>query len=140
MSNSNPTTKQAVSDGGRGGIKFGAYDDDDPSSAYLTPAATAGGGSDGGDEMVTSLPTLEEERRLYADDDEDAYNEEEDEGRIAGTSSSSRNYHRQAEDTSMDTNIDPFASHSATNGSGIVNTRISDRESSYHARKHDREL
>ncbi len=144
MSDNTTTTKQTgISDGGRGGIKFGAYDDDDPSSAYLA-SHTSGKNNAGDDDdnMVTSLPTLEEERRLYADDDND-YNEEEDEGRIAGTTTSviiSKN--NQAEDTSNSDYNDPFASHhaSTTNGSGLVNTRISDRESSYHSRKHDREL
>ena len=113
------------------------------SNLLLLLLGGGGGGNDNTNNMVTSLPTLDEERRLYADDYGDDYNEEEDEGRIAGTSSStSNNKYHQGEDMAMhDDDIDPFASSSNTNnGTGLVNTRISDRESSYQARRHDREV
>ncbi|KAL7539805.1 hypothetical protein ACHAXR_010099, partial [Thalassiosira sp. AJA248-18] len=115
--------------------KFGtaiAYDD-----AYGTESTGPAGGNS--DEMVTTLPTLEEERRLLGEDD---YDEDDDEGRLAGGGGGSNHpstmAHRQAEDaaTGGAENDDPFAN--ATGGSGLVNTRITDRETSYHARRHDR--
>jgi splicing factor 3B subunit 1 len=80
--------------------------------------------------MVTELPTLEEERRMMMDDDDD-YDENNDEGRIAG-------YNGGGDPNDIDDNNDPF--HNMDGGSGLVNTRIRDRESSYHARRHDREI
>jgi len=121
MSSSSTTT-----DGGRGGIKFGearSLDDDVMLSSGL------GGGDNNDDNMVTELPTLEEERRMMMDDD-DYYDENNDEGRIAG-------YNRGGDPNDIDDN-DPF--HNMDGGSGLVNTRIRDRESSYHARRHDREI
>eukprot|EP00579_Thalassiosira_antarctica_P030205 CAMPEP_0202029318 /NCGR_PEP_ID=MMETSP0905-20130828/63912_1 /ASSEMBLY_ACC=CAM_ASM_000554 /TAXON_ID=420261 /ORGANISM="Thalassiosira antarctica, Strain CCMP982" /LENGTH=1341 /DNA_ID=CAMNT_0048593067 /DNA_START=13 /DNA_END=4038 /DNA_ORIENTATION=- len=132
MSNNNDdNNNKETSDGGRGGIKFGeAYED-----AYgADPSASTAAG---GDEMMTSLPTLEEERRLLGEDD---YDEDDDEGRVAGTAGGSHPSTmagaKQAEDAAQGGDIDPFAN--ATGGSGLVNTRITDRETSYHARRHDR--
>ncbi|KAL3816019.1 hypothetical protein ACHAXA_010790 [Cyclostephanos tholiformis] len=111
-------------DGGRGGIKFGtdiAYDD-----AYSAdPSTLAGlGGVDDDRTMVTSLPTLEEERRMMMDDD-DEYDEDNDEGRVIAP-------------IDPDDVEDPFV-RAAGGGSG-GSARVIDRESSYHARRHDRVL
>lgn len=136
------------------GLKFGTgivYDD-----AY-------GGGEE--TEYVSSLPTLDEEKRMHAETvraKEDM--EELDEGRVSnhpstlaatrkGTVSDRKALLEfqsnafflgftqlltflQTEDIADDE--DPFAN--ATGGSGLVNTRISDRESDYHKRRHGRVL
>jgi len=131
MSSNN--NQQQPSDGGRGGIKFGAD---------LGAYDSLGPGNDDS-EMVSELPTLDEERKLYNDDDE--YNEDDDEGRIAGSGRGShpsttmaQRSRQAAEDADQSSDIDPFANNS--NGSGLINTKIADRESSYHARRHDRVL
>jgi splicing factor 3B subunit 1 len=117
----------APSDGGRGGIKFGtgiAYDD--AYSADPSSLAGLGGGVDDHrdrDAMMTSLPTLEEERRMMMDDD-DVYDEDEDEGMAV------------VPVDDPDAVDDPFSG--ADGGSGLSNSRIADRESSYHARRRDR--
>eukprot|EP00978_Attheya_sp_CCMP212_P039322 scaffold203386_cov51-Attheya_sp.AAC.4 len=109
---------------GRGGVKFGtaiAFDD-----AY--------GGDESG--FVSSLPTLDEERRLLDEDDIRSRErmELEDEGRLTASHPSSR---MQAENGSKqggeDGGADPF--QGATGGTGLVNTRIADRESEYHKRR-----
>ena len=74
---------------------------------------------------MTSLPTLEEERKLLGMDDD--IDEEADEGRATSSATN-----KNGEDTSDD---DPFNGQS---GTGLINTRISDRESTYHARRHNR--
>eukprot|EP00584_Thalassiosira_punctigera_P009624 CAMPEP_0172527168 /NCGR_PEP_ID=MMETSP1067-20121228/1922_1 /TAXON_ID=265564 ORGANISM="Thalassiosira punctigera, Strain Tpunct2005C2" /NCGR_SAMPLE_ID=MMETSP1067 /ASSEMBLY_ACC=CAM_ASM_000444 /LENGTH=192 /DNA_ID=CAMNT_0013310847 /DNA_START=137 /DNA_END=712 /DNA_ORIENTATION=- len=140
---SSAAAKEGPSDGGRGGIKFGtdvAYDD-----AYgADPSSLAGTGGDDDDKMVTSLPTLEEERRLLGEDD---FDEEDDEGRVAGASGGRGGSHpstmaaraRQAEDAGRGDDVDPFAN--AAGGSGLVNTRIADRDAgTYRARRNDRVL
>eukprot|EP00980_Cylindrotheca_fusiformis_P008904 scaffold1900_cov123-Cylindrotheca_fusiformis.AAC.30 len=138
------------------GLKFGTdvvYDD-----------AYAGAGGD--TEYVSSLPTLDEERRMHAKgvrEKEEA--EELDEGRVSnhpstlaaskrsvryqscvGTHHANRptgnvthhlhTFHMQTEDNGDD--VDPFAN--ANGGSGLVNTKIADRESEYHKRRHGRVL
>jgi len=128
MSNNNNNNREEASDGGRGGIKFGtdgAYDDD------------ANVGNTNG-EMMTSLPTAQEERRLLMDQDD--YDEDDDEGRLAGGSHPSTMMAKhQAEDADASAGDDPFSNNANSgNGSGLVNTRIADRETSYHARRHDR--
>lgn len=113
-------------------MKFGevrSLDDD-----VLLSSGLGGGGED--DNMVFELPTLEEERRMMMDEEDD-YNEEDDEGRIVGGSASGGREGGEDADHEDD-NIDPFKN--AEGGSGLVNTRIRDRESSYHARRHDREM
>lgn len=110
------------------GVKLGTgivYDD----------VYAAGGSVDDG-EYVTELPTLDEERRMYADDArvrEDL--EDLDEGRV--------NHHpstlaagRATKKDENDDGEDPFAN--ANGGSGLVNTRIADRETDYHKRRMDR--
>ena len=85
------------------------------------------------DNVVTSLPTLEEERRMMMDDDDDDYlDEDDDEGRAVVP-------------VDPDT-VDPFRDDVGGGGGGGTagksngSARISDRESSYHARRHDRTL
>jgi splicing factor 3B subunit 1 len=136
----------------KGGVRFGtavAYDD----------AYGADGGADGGGEFVTSLPTEEEERALELGGDGDgddghartrAREEMEmvDEGRIGVAHPSTMAALQQqsaggggagggggGSDAPPD-DADPFAT--ATGGSGLVNTRISDRESDYHKRRLNR--
>lgn len=136
------------------GLKFGTdvvYDD-----------AYAGAGGDS--EYVSSLPTLDEERKMHARglrEREDV--EELDEGRLSNhpsTLASSKrsvsaqscvlsnklkskdnqthilHFSWQGEDNGDDS--DPFAN--ADGGSGLVNTKIADRESEYHKRRHERVL
>lgn len=110
------------------GVKLGTgivYDD----------VYAAGGGDDDG-QYVSELPTLDEERRMHADDvraREDL--EDLDEGRV--------NHHpstlaagRGTKNDGNDDGEDPFAN--ADGGSGLVNTRIADRETDYHKRRMDR--
>lgn len=124
---SSSTSSSSSTDGGRGGIKFGearSLDDDVMLSSGL------GGGNNDDNNMVTELPTLEEERRMMMDDDE--YDENNDEGRIVV------GYNGGGDPNDNDDN-DPF--HNMDGRLGLVNnTRIRDRESSYHARQHDREI
>lgn len=138
------------------GIAFGTevvYDD-----AY--------GADDGGSEYVEALPTAEEERRMLEGDDIRVreYMEMADEGRISSHPITmavgkrkqvsenvgfakryrSQSIHsgtlfvHQAEDIAAGDVIDPFASREG--GSGLVNTRIADRESDYQKRRHNRTL
>lgn len=108
------------------GVKFGTdivYDD----------AYGAGGGESS--EYVSSLPTLDEEKRMHA---KGAGGREEfenlDEGRVSNHPStlaaSTKNAGGDGED------VDPFAN--STGGSGLVNTRIADRESDYQKRRNKR--
>ncbi|KAL9179841.1 hypothetical protein ACHAXT_007811 [Thalassiosira profunda] len=120
-------------DGGRGGLAFGRstiHDD-----TYGADPSAQGEG-----EMVASLPTLAEERRLLG---EEEFDEDTDEGRVAGAGGShpsSRGKFSQAEDAGAE-GEDPFAAaREAGRGTGLVNTRIADRESGYQKRRHDREL
>jgi len=121
MSNTNNKPQQqqpVVTDGGRGGLAFGIATQED----------------DDNNNMMTSLPTLEEERKLFGMDDE--IDEDADEGRL--TSSSAAGDGTNFEDASSN---DPFFNNNNNNpssGTGLVNTRISDRESTYHARRHNR--
>ena len=143
------------------GISFGAaggYDD----------AYNAGGDDDG--EYVSELPTAEEERKLMGDVRAREAAEELDEGRAASSHPSTLaaskakvstvevasrcfTYNSQNKFVSL-TNVffcqflqangdngdeeDPFKN--ATGGSGLVNTRIADRESGYQKRRHERVL
>lgn len=129
----------------KGGVRFGtavACDD-----AYGADGA-------GGGEFVTSLPTEEEERVMEMDNgDADgsartrAREEMEmvDEGRIGVAHPSTMAAMQSAgaggggggADAPPD-DVDPFAN--ATGGSGLVNTRISDRESDYHKRRLNRTI
>lgn len=121
-----PAKNQSSSNAnGERGIKLGtgvAYDD-----------AYAGGGES---EYVSSLPTLDEERKMHASGVSQREQAEDlDEGRMSNhpsTLASSRKNDDNGDD------VDPF--ENATGGSGLVNTRISDRESEYHKRRHDRVL
>lgn len=133
----------------KGGVRFGtavAYDD-----AY---GADGGGG---GGEFVTSLPTEEEERAMELDSGDADGNartrareemEMVDEGRIGVAHPSTMAAMQSAgagagggggggADAPPD-DVDPFAD--ATGGSGLVNTRISDRESDYHKRRLNRTI
>lgn len=87
---------------------------------------------DGVDESnyVSELPTAEEERRWTADDVVRANEQEEelDEGRPIEAS--------QIMNENKADRIDPFQNRES--GSGLVNTRISDRETDYHKRRHNR--
>jgi splicing factor 3B subunit 1 len=143
------SSKEGASKDSRG-LAFGTdvvYDD-----------AYAGGGDNS--EFVSSLPTLDEEKKMKSE----VNSEEIDEGRmsnhpstlLASKRSSVRdvtsvlhlrtvmaNMHTnslfiptQADDDGDD--VDPFTN--ANGGSGLVNTRISDREGEYHKRRHDRVL
>lgn len=110
------------------GIEFGAagaYDE-----AYF-------GASVGEDAYVSELPTAEEERRLLEGDD--ARIREEDEAMDEGRQSchpSSRVSRQMAEYNEGSDGNDPFCGRES--GSGLVNTRIEDRESDYQKRKHNR--
>lgn len=118
------------------GIKFGtdvAYDD-----AY--------GAAGGKESFVKELPTPDEERRLNGGDDDDVRIREEnetfDEGRISShpstrlSSTSGTDMGRRELGDVESQDDDPFAN--AEGGSGVVNTRIADRESDYQKRRHDR--
>ncbi|KAL3944091.1 MAG: hypothetical protein SGBAC_001822 [Bacillariaceae sp.] len=148
-SNSNKKEKSDDSGGGRG-IKLGTdvvYDD-----AY---------GADGGEsEYVSSLPTMDEERRMHAKGVGELEElENMDEGRVSNHPSTLAASRKSAvrrlgprnlssfrinrihtlsfvsqEDNGDD--VDPFAN--ATGGSGLVNTRIADRESEYQKRRGNR--
>lgn len=132
--NKERSNKEEVTDG-RGGIRFGtaiAYDD-----AYASATAM--------DEFVTELPTLDEERKILQDFDVDdpvrAREKAElyDEGRIgSATHTSTATSIRKAEDEAAALDYDPFKD--ANGGSGLVNTRISDRESDYHKRRLNRTI
>lgn len=148
LPNSTTAATTATTDG-RGGVKFGtgvAYDD-----AY----AESGGNGDG--EYVMELPTPEEEERMLAAerDDETLSNQrrhrEEMEFEDAGVGGAShpssmanlRRHHAEGDggvgrfDKSLPDgegdDVDPFKN--ACGGSGLVNTRISDRESDYQKRR-----
>lgn len=88
-------------------------------------------------EYISELPTLDEEKRMHEADvraKEDM--EELDEGRESNHPSTLASRIGNNKDNGEDE--DPFAN--ATGGSGLVNTRISDRESGYHKRRHERVL
>jgi len=125
-----PSKKNDKSDdsGGGRGLKFGTevvYDD-----------AYAGAGS-GESEYVSELPTLDEERRMHAKGvGEREEMENLDEGRVSNHPSTLAASRKSAEDNGDD--VDPFAN--ATGGSGLVNTRIADRESEYQKRRNNRVL
>lgn len=91
---------------------------------------------------VDSLPTPQEEAALLrasqglADDDEEV-----DEGRVSSHPSTLAASMHQAEDTHNSEDPDPFAAARAEGrGTGLVNTRISDRESDYQKRRLNRSL
>lgn len=95
----------------------------------------AGGGDDS--EYVSELPTLDEEKRMFAEGSRAREDIEElDEGRASNHPSTlaSTKAGGKKEDNGEDE--DPFAN--ATGGSGLVNTRIADRETDYHKRRTDR--
>jgi splicing factor 3B subunit 1 len=123
-------------------------------------------GEDGGSEYVEALPTAEEERRMLEGDDLRAREDMEmmDEGRVSSHPSTmaaakrkqvcpnvgfekrfrSQSSHshplsvRQAEDVSEEGDADQFSGREG--GSGLVNTRVADRESDYQKRRHNRPL
>ena len=153
--NNSSNGKNGDDDDGRdakGGVRFGtsvAFDD-----AYGAAGAAAGAAGEG--DFVTSLPTEEEERAMElegdgGDDDGNARTrareemELVDEGRVgvahpstmAAMKSASAGGGGGGADAPPD-DVDPFAA--ATGGSGLVNTRISDRESDYHKRRANRTI
>jgi splicing factor 3B subunit 1 len=97
------------------------------------------GAEGGGDEYVEALPTAEEERRMMEGDDVKAREDEEmmDEGRISSHPSTMAAAKRKQAETGGE-DEDPFANREG--GSGLVNTRIADRESEYQKRRHARTL
>mmetsp|Transcript_16349 Transcript_16349/g.18637 ORF Transcript_16349/g.18637 Transcript_16349/m.18637 type:complete len:1345 (+) Transcript_16349:66-4100(+) len=115
---------------GKGGIQFGtnvAFDD-----AY-------GAGVGGDNEYVSSLPTPEEERRLMElDDDDDAGKraEREDSGRIGSHPSTMAGMKGMEDEVPED--YDPF--EDSNGGSGLVNTRVADRENEYQKRRMNRAI
>uniref|UniRef100_A0A7S2Y501 Splicing factor 3B subunit 1 domain-containing protein n=1 Tax=Entomoneis paludosa TaxID=265537 RepID=A0A7S2Y501_9STRA len=124
-----PVAEKKASDAGGGnngddrGVQFGttvSYDD------------VYGASGDGG-EFVTELPTGEEEQRMMEGDNVRAREEDEvlDEGRQSSHPSS-----RAAQQMGENEAPDPFAGRES--GSGLVNTRIGDRETDYHKRRHNR--
>ncbi|VEU35214.1 unnamed protein product [Pseudo-nitzschia multistriata] len=104
-----------------GGLKFGAD----------------GYGSDS--EYVTALPTDEEERQLLAGENVRAKEriEELDEGRVSNHPSTLAATNK-ASSASREAEDNPFKD--AEGGSGLVNTRINDRESDYQKRRNNRVL
>merc|ERR1719253_1949947 len=70
-------------------------------------------------------------------DHDGGVDEDADEGRAAGGGGRGGGA-RDAEDAAAGDAEDPFKG--ATGGSGLANTRIADRETAYHARRHDREV
>jgi len=113
---------------GKGGIQFGtdiAFDD-----AY----SDNGGVCD----FVTSLPTPEEERRFARKDCDLKAREEvemEDEGTLGGIHPSTRETMAKiVEDEGGSSEIN----NNMESGSGLINTRIADRESDYQKRRLDR--
>jgi len=116
--------KSKDSETGRG-LKFGTdvvYDD----------AYGAGGGES---EYVSSLPTLDEEKRMHAKGvGEREELENVDEGRVSNHPSTLAASRKNATEDGDD--MDPFAN--ATGGSGLVNTRITDRETAYQKRRGQR--
>lgn len=118
---SNNSTEQqhppppVTTDGGRGGLAFGI-------------ATTEEDYDNNDDDMMTSLPTLAEERKLLGEEDD--IDEDADEGRLSSSNNNTttKNNVRDAED-----NDESGGMHN-----NMVNTRISDRESTYHARRHNR--
>ena len=106
-----------------GGVKFGtgvAYDD-----------AYAGGG--GETEYVSALPTDDEEMLVNSVREKEGM-ETYDEGRASSHPSTLANSKTQSKESEGDLFAD------ASGGSGMVNTRIADRENDYHKRRHDRVL
>mmetsp|Transcript_103484 Transcript_103484/g.299412 ORF Transcript_103484/g.299412 Transcript_103484/m.299412 type:complete len:1271 (+) Transcript_103484:141-3953(+) len=124
-SRSTRSSRHEEEQNGDRGVKLGtgvAYDD-----------VYAGGGDDG--EYVSELPTLDEEKRLHADNIKAREDLEElDEGRAGNHPSTLAATRGKQEDDGDDE--DPFKN--ANGGSGIVNTRIADRESEYQKRRMDR--
>ncbi len=119
--NTNPQQQQQVTDGGRGGLAFGIAAGDDDENNH-----------------VTSLPTLEEERKLFGMDD--GIDEDADEGRVSTSTSTNGGGDGNTYEDASSSNDPFFNNPSSSSGTGLVNTRISDRESSYHARRHNRVL
>lgn len=143
--------------------------EDDRGIAFGTEAVYDDVYGGGNGEFVEALPTAEEERRLLEGDDIKAREDEEmmDEGRVSShpstmvaqrkqvcllvgfmarhewpyfhsTFSHYNTFHTtQAEDIGGQ-DEDPFANREG--GSGLVNTRIADRESDYQKRRHARTL
>jgi len=122
--------QRSITDGGRGGLAFGIAEDEEDDHHN-------------NDNMMTSLPTLEEERKLFGMDED--IDEDADEGRLstssAGVGAGGGHYRNGHDDAGGAAEEDPFfTTHrpSSSSSSGLVNTRISDRESTYHARRHNR--
>jgi len=150
---SNATSTNTVKEDGRGGVAFGTsvvFDD-----IY----------GEGNGDFVSSLPTMEEERRmLWIDDDEKGPyrrnhgDEEEDVGRTSLHPSSIPKLMKQVRTHTlffgytMNNTLTTFSCSSWKNmehedmgadligmsGSGLVNTKIADRESDYSKRRFDR--
>jgi len=113
-----PTSSKERTDDDLGGTKFGtdtAYDSDS--------------------EYVSALPTDEEERMLLAGENVKAREKIEylDEGRVSNHPST-----LAATNKGLETKEDPF--EGIEGGSGLVNTRINDRESEYQKRRNNRVL
>jgi len=106
----------------RGGLKLGTDTSYDSDSEY-----------------VSSLPTEEEEQRILAGENVRAREEIEnlDEGRVSNHPSSLAATNK-ASSAAKEAEEDPFKD--AEGGSGLVNTRINDRESEYQKRRNNRVL
>ena len=148
-----PSGEKDSAEDGRGGIQFGtavAYDDDEGN--FNAPSR---------DNYLSELPTAEEERRMALKEEDEAL----DEGRQSSHPSTRaaqemvsltscignddsviermifltlfHNFWNFLQNEHGADEHDPFAGRESS-GSGLVNTRISDRESDYHKRKHNR--
>ncbi|KAG7364512.1 splicing factor 3B subunit 1 [Nitzschia inconspicua] len=111
------------------GLKFGtgvAYGD------------VYGAADDDDSEFVSTLPTEEEERKMFGDESVRAREQMEDldEGRVSSHPSTMAT--KSVGKIGNREDDDPFKD--AEGGSGLVNTRIKDRESDYQKRKHNRVL
>mmetsp|Transcript_20941 Transcript_20941/g.49390 ORF Transcript_20941/g.49390 Transcript_20941/m.49390 type:complete len:1274 (+) Transcript_20941:115-3936(+) len=115
------TGKENMSDD-RGGLRFGADADYGSDSEY-----------------VSALPTDEEELRILAGEDVRAREKIEhlDEGRASNHPSTLAAMNK-ASAVAREEEDDPF--QNAEGGSGLVNTRITDRESDYQKRRNNRVL
>mmetsp|Transcript_21929 Transcript_21929/g.52190 ORF Transcript_21929/g.52190 Transcript_21929/m.52190 type:complete len:1275 (+) Transcript_21929:75-3899(+) len=119
---SNPSRSKKMTNDNRGGLKFGADTSYDSDSEY-----------------ISALPTADEERRLLAGESVKGREENEylDDGVMSNHPSTlvtrSDNFSGGREGKE-----DPFKD--AEGGSGLVNTRINDRESEYQKRRNNRIL
>mmetsp|Transcript_12057 Transcript_12057/g.25397 ORF Transcript_12057/g.25397 Transcript_12057/m.25397 type:complete len:1275 (+) Transcript_12057:135-3959(+) len=120
--NDNPAVSKETAHDDRGGMKFGADTSYDSDSEY-----------------VSALPTEEEERMLLNGESLKAREKIEhlDEGRLSNHPSTLA-VTNKASAAAQKVDDDPFAN--AEGGSGLVNTRINDRESEYQKRRNNRVL